>query len=143
MNRRRRLPLTITLLLGVVLITTVLSAVRFFTAVAWRTTLQNYESSMLVAYTAITGAIWTIVGCFVLWNFFRRTRAARWVLLGAVLAYMAWGWADRMLVQSDLFRTNWRFGLIASVLVLAYTAAVVLDPHNRSHFGKENHERQQ
>ncbi len=138
MNARRRLPLRITLLLILVLITTVLNAVRLYTAIAWSGTLKTYMPGLLVAYIAVTGAIWMLMGCFVLWAFWRRIRYSRWIILAAAVVYALWAWADRLLVQSGS-HANWQFALIGTLVLLAYVAVVVLDPHLRVYFRRENH----
>ncbi len=137
---RRRLPFRITLLLTLVLIPTVLNAVRFFTAITWNRTLGTYMSTPLVAYVAMTGAVWAGAGCFVLWNFFRsRWRVGLVILLGAA-AYALWVWIDRFLLQPGV-NGDWAFDLVVTVTLLAYVAAVVLDPHNRPYFRRESYER--
>ena len=135
-----KLPLRITLLLVLVLITTVLSAVRLITALEWNRTLDSYMPGPLVAYVAITGAIWTSVGCFVLWSFFRRARWAGLLILAAAGTYALWTWVDRLLIQSGS-HANWRFELIVMIVLLVYVGAVVLDPRNRAYFRRESHDR--
>lgn len=140
MYRRTRLPLRITLLLCLVLIITVFNAVRLATALSWRATLETYLPAATVNYVAISGAIWSALGTFVIWSFWRRNRSTRLVILLAAGCYAAWAWADRLFVQSEL-RTNWLFALVATSLLIGYTAAVVLDPRNQPYFRKENYER--
>ncbi len=140
MVTRRRLPFRITLLLTLVLITTVASAIRLLTAIAWRGTLGLYVWPPEIVYIGVTGAAWTLVGLFLFWSFWRGVRRIREIFLGASIAYAAWVWADRLLVQ-ETPRANWAFDLVVTILLLAYVAAVVLDPRNLSYFRKETHER--
>jgi membrane associated rhomboid family serine protease len=128
------------LLLGLVLIITILSAVRLYTALAWRSVLGSYLPTELVLYVALSGAIWTVVGSFVLWSLWRRARYTRPVLLVAAALYAAWGWADRLLVQPGE-HTNWPFALIGTIILLAFVAVVALDPRNQLYFRKERHDR--
>ena len=123
------------------LITTVLSAVRFFTAVGWHSTLQSYAGPVLDVYVAISGAIWTLVGGFVLWSVWRGTRYSRLVVLAAAAAYALWYWIDRLLIQPGA-HANWRFDLLVTAALLVYTAAIVLDPHNRIFFTRERYGQQ-
>jgi hypothetical protein len=123
-----------------VLITTILNAVRFFTAIAWVSALQTYLPAPEVAYVAITGAVWTLAGVFVLWWFVRGGRHAGLFMLLAAGAYALWVWADRLLVQAGT-NADWRFDLVVTLVLLIYASAVVLDPHNRAHFRRENHDR--
>ena len=140
MCRRPRLPLRITLLLWLVLIITALNLVRLLTAAAWRHTLETYVPGALVTYIAISGAAWVLVGLFVLWYFWRGGRRTRTVFLLAAVSYGVWILADRLLMQPHLLG-NWLFALLTTVLLIGYTAAVVMDPHNQTYFRKETYER--
>ncbi len=140
MNGRRRAPLGITLLLGLVLIITVLSAVRLLTVLDWRGALASYLSIPLILYVGLSGAAWTLAGCFVLWCLWHRARYSRQIVLIAAALYAAWGWADRLLVQQGA-RANWLFALIGTILLLAFVAIVVMDPRNLPYFRKESYER--
>ena len=139
-RRRIGLPLRITLLLILVLITTVWSAVRLLTAIAWSGTLQTYESGPLVLYAAATGAFWTLAGGFILWSFWRGKRYTRLALLAAAGGYALWAWIDRLVIQPGA-HANWRFALLTTAVLLIYTAAVALDPHNRIFFDRESYDR--
>jgi membrane associated rhomboid family serine protease len=140
MTRQRRPPLRITLLLGLVLIITILSAVRLYTALAWRNVLGSYIPTALIYYAAASGAVWTIVGCFVLFSFWRRGRYTRPVLLTASVLYAAWGWVDRLLAQPGE-HPNWPFALAGTIILLAFVAVVALDPHHQLYFRKEKYDR--
>lgn len=128
------------MLLGLVLITTALNIVRLLTAIAWRTALEAYLSPEAVFYIGVTGALWAVVGVFVLWSYWWRRPHARLIILLAAGLYAGWAWADRLVVQ-ETARTNWLFALVATIVLLAFTAAVVLDPHHENYFRKETNER--
>lgn len=140
MIRRPKVPLRITLLLGLVLIITVLSTVRLATAIAWRSVMATYMPDTLIFYIGLTGAIWTITGCFVLWTIWRRARYTQALLLASAVTYALWGWLDRLLLQASA-RSNWLFQLIGTILLLVFVGVVVLDPRNRPYFRKESHDR--
>ena len=140
MTARPKLRFRITLLMALVLIVTVLSAVRLLTAIAWQKTLVTYVPAGLVVYTALTGAFWTLVGLGIIWAFRRRVRYLRAILLGSVTGYAAWSWLDRLFIQSSL-RNNWPFDLLMTILLVAFAAAVVLDRRNQSYFRRESYER--
>lgn len=140
MFRRPRLPLRITLLLWLVLIITALNAVRLITAIFWGRTLQPYISLPGVYYVAISGGVWTLAGLLVLGSFWRRARYTHLVFLAGAVCYTSWLWADRLLLQSAP-SANWPFMLAGTIVLLGYTAAVVLDPRNRAYFRKESYER--
>lgn len=128
------------MLLTLVLTITVLSAIRLFTALAWRATLNTYMGAQEVGYVAVSGAFWALAGLFVLWSFWRGGRWVRWIFLAAAATYAVWAWGDRMVVQYGP-RANWPFSLIVTILLVGFVAAVVLDPRNQFYFGKESHER--
>ena len=139
MRNPSRFPFRITLLIWLVLITTAWNVVRLATAWSWRTTLQTYAPHPGVAYIAITGLIWTLLGLSVLWSIWRGARWTRPLLLIATIAYCVWIWADRLITQNPL-HANWPFDLFVTVILLGFTAYVVLDPHNEAYFRKEKHE---
>jgi hypothetical protein len=139
MRTRFALPFRITLLLVLVLSITTLSAVRLFTAIAWRSTLASYVPASLVVYIGLSGAIWTLAGLFLLRSFWRGARHARLAFLVGAAAYATWAWADRLFVQVGP-RANWGFALAATVVLLAFVAVVVLNPRTQIYFGRESHE---
>src|SRR5512133_452396 len=137
MTPRGRLPFRITLLLALVLIMTALSAVRMVTALAWRSTLDLYTAPALVVYAAVSGAIWTLAGLFLLWSIRRRGQHTRAIFLGLAGAYAAWAWIDRLFIQTEL-RASWPFDLLLTLILLAFVATTVLDPRNRLYFQKRD-----
>ncbi len=136
----RKRPFRITLLLGLVLITTALSLVRLLTAIDWKNTLEAYVSPLLVFYIGISGAIWTLVGIFVLWSYWRGGRYTRTIFVVSALLYATWSWLDRFLIQASP-PSNWLFDLVVTLVLLGFTLFVVLDPHNLPYFRRETHER--
>ena len=140
MVSRPRRPLRITLLLGLVLITTALNIVRLLTAIAWRSALETYLSAEVVFYIGGTGLLWAVVGVFVLWSYSCRRPHTRLIILLAAGLYAGWAWADRLVFQGTA-RTNWPFALATTIVLLAFTAAVVLDSHHENYFRKETNER--
>jgi hypothetical protein len=140
MIRQRRPPFRITLLLGLVLITTALNIVRLFTAIAWKNTLAAYLPPLQVMYIGVTGAVWTLLGISVLWSFWRGGRYTRILVLAVAVLYAGWSWLDRLLSERAA-QSNWPFDLVMTVLALGFVGFVVLDRHNQPYFGRETHER--
>jgi hypothetical protein len=141
MQTRSKLPLRITLLSWLVLITTVWNAVRLVTSITWREALQTYTPHPGPVYVGITGGLCTLVGLLLLLALWRRSPWALPALLLAACAYSVWVWADRLFVQARI-PANWLFTLAATLVLLGFTAAVALDPLSQAHFGKEAHERE-
>lgn len=139
-RKGRGLPFRITLLLWLVLIITALSATRTYAAIAWRGSLSSYVSTSTTTYIAVSGALWTVVWLLVLWSFWQRARYTRTILLVASALYAAWFWVDRLVIQAGP-RPNSPFALVATLLLLGYTAAIVLDSRNQPYFRKETYER--
>ncbi len=120
MREHSKLPLRITLLLWLVLIITALNMVRLVTSIAWHNALETYAPQPGPIYIGVTGAIWTLLGLFLLGGFIRGVRGIRaWFVLAAFV-YAAWTWADKLWVQTQL-RANWPFDLLATILLLGYT----------------------
>ena len=141
MKPHLKIPIQVTLFLWLVLILTVWNAVRFATGIAWRDTLETYARYPGPIYIAATGALWTLVGISLLWSWWHGKRFTRAALLAAAGLYAAWGWADRLFVQTEM-RANWPFDLIVTILLLAFSAAVILNPKNFIYFQREAYERE-
>ncbi len=120
-----------------VLIITAWNMVRLVTSVAWQKTLETFAPYPGPLYIGITGAIWTLLGLFLLWGFIRGARWTRVGFLTGGVVYSAWVWADRLFIQTQL-RANWPFDLLVMILLLGYTGVIVLDPHNQIYFMKRD-----
>ena len=138
---RRRLPIRIILLLGLVFCMTGWQAIRFVTSITWSVTLETYEPYPGPIYIGITGTFWTLTGLFLLWSVWRGKRWTRMAFLLASSLYAAWVWADRFFVQNQM-RANWPFDLVLTIVLLVFTIIVVLDPHNKIYFERETYERE-
>jgi hypothetical protein len=137
MVKKSKLPLGITLLLWLVLIITTWNFIRFITSITWRDTLETYAPRPGPFYIGITGAIWTLLGLFLLWSFIRSAWWTRMALIIAGCSYSVWIWVDMLFVQAQL-RANWPFNLLTTILLLGFTVVVVLDPHNQNYFMKRD-----
>jgi len=133
-------PFRITLLLVLVLITTALNFLRLITVIARWSALGGYLSQQELAYIAVTGAIWTFLGLYLLWIYRRGARHSRLLFLAAAILYAAWYWIDRLVAQATP-AANGGFAAAMTALLLGFIAFVVLDPHNQPYFGRETHER--
>ena len=124
-----------------ILLVTVGQAVRFATGIAWRDTLEIYAPNPGPIYIGATGALWTLVGLFLILSIWIGAHWTRTAILIASSLYSAWVWADRLFVQAQM-RANWPFDLLITIIMLAFTATVVLDPHNKIYFEREAYERE-
>ena len=138
---RRKLPIRIILLLGLVFCVTSWQAIRFVTSITWSVTLETYEPYPGPIYIGITGTFWTLTGLFLLWSMWRGKRWTRMAFLLASSLYAAWVWADRLFVQNQM-RANWPFDLVLTIVLLVFTIIVVLDPRNKIYFERETYERE-
>jgi hypothetical protein len=127
--------MAITLLLWLVLIITAWNFVRLVTSITWRDTLETYAPRPGPLYIGITGAVWTILGLFLLWSFIQGARWTRLVLLISGFVYSVWVWVDKLFVQTQL-RPNWPFNLVTTIILFGFVIVVVLDPHNQIYFMK-------
>jgi len=138
---RHKLPIHIIFLLGLVFCVTSWQAIRFVTSIAWSVTLETYEPYPGPIYIGITGTFWTLMGLFLLWSMWCGKHWTRKAFLFASGLYAAWVWADRLFVQNHM-RANWPFDLVLTIVWLVFTIVVVLDPHNKIYFERENYERE-
>jgi hypothetical protein len=132
-----KLPLRITLLFWLVLIITAWNLVRLATSIGWRVTLETYAPWPGPFYIGLTGAIWTLTGLFLFWSFVVSARWTRIALLIGGFVYAVWFWVDRLFIQPQV-QANWPFILLTTIILLGFTAAVVLDPQNQIYFLKRD-----
>jgi hypothetical protein len=138
---RVKLPTRIILLLILVALLTIWQALRFATSIVWRDTLETYAPYPGPLYIGGMGALWTLIGLLILWSFWRGRGWTRKALLIAAGSYAAWIWLDRLFIQAGS-RANYPFDLLVTIILLSFTAIVVLDPHSRIYFEREAYERE-
>ncbi len=138
---RQKLPIRVTLFVMLVFSCTSWQAIRFSTGIAWSDTLKAYEPYLILLYIDVSGAFWTLMGLFLLWSMWRGRRGTRRAFIIASSLYVAWVWADRIFIQTQM-RANWPFDLLLTFVLFAFTIIVVLDPHNKIYFERETYERE-
>jgi hypothetical protein len=104
--------------------------IRVWGGIEFREGIQAYAAWPGPEYVIATGAFWALCGSVTLIAFWRRAHWADKALLGAALAYVAWLWFDRLVMQPAL-PTNWPFALVTNAVMTAFTVAVAVDPRNR------------
>jgi hypothetical protein len=111
-------PFRVTLLASLVLFLTVWNAIRVWTALEWRDVLNEFSSQPASTITAVSGALWTIIGTFVLWSIWRKKAWTVKLLLGAGAGYTVWYWSERLIWQSP--HPNWPFAVIVNLALIIF-----------------------
>ena len=141
-TKPRPLPARITLVLWLVLITAGWNLVRVWSSLMLAGVIQEYAARPGPVYIGVTGAFFAVLGFVLLWGYWRRAGWAQLALLASAVGYAAWGWLERLSLQPRI-ASSWPFSLLITTVLLAFVAAVTLDPRNRSYFGREAHEREE
>ena len=136
------LPLRITLVLCLVLMSTVWNVFRVWGGVEFQAGIAKYAPWPGPGYVIVTGAVWAALGSVILFAFLQRRWWADKALASGALAYVAWLWIDRLAIQPRL-QASWPFSVVTNTLLLLITTAVALDPRNRNYLGREAHERKE
>ncbi|HEY6071847.1 MAG TPA: hypothetical protein VIV15_00275 [Anaerolineales bacterium] len=89
---------------------------RLWTAITWRNRLAEFASRPGPIYIGASGAVWVAAGIFSLWCMWSGKPWTRRLLAGLTIAYSAWFWVDRLLLQQA--QSNWPFLLILNVLAV-------------------------
>jgi hypothetical protein len=111
-------PFRVTLLASLVLFLTVWNAIRVWTALEWRDVLNEFSSQPASTITAVSGALWTIIGTFVLWSIWRKKAWTVKLLLGAAAGYTVWYWSERLIWQRP--HPNWPFAVIVNLALIIF-----------------------
>ncbi len=141
MSTHRKWPFRLQLLAGLIAYFSLWNLVRLITSLDWFGALETYVPRPGPVYIGITGALWMLVGLFLLWCMWRGRRRTWVIILIASGLYAAWFWLDRLIVQPET-RANWPFTLAITLLLLAFIAAVLLDRRNQSILEREAYERE-
>lgn len=111
-------PFRVTVLIWLVLWLSAWNGLRLWTAVTWQARLAEFASRPGPAYIAVSGAFWLAAGLFLLWSFWSAKPWTRQLFAALALAYTAWYWVDRLLLQQE--RSNWPFILAANVIIILF-----------------------
>jgi hypothetical protein len=128
-------PLGVTLLIVVVLIFTGLNLLRLILTIqSW-----NFLAGLLTVspwYLALTGLVWTILGCALIWGLWLRIAWAPNVarLLSGI--YVLYYWVDRLFVadRSGL-EASWPFTLVICLVLLLWIFWLFTRRKIRNYFG--------
>jgi hypothetical protein len=110
--------------------------IRLITSIGWRQPLEAYAHRPGSIYIGVTGATWALTGMVISWGILR---GQSWSVRGlriAAVAYSAWTWIDRLLLQPR-GAANWIFAAALTVLLLAFTLATTLESRVHTYFGRE------
>jgi hypothetical protein len=135
-DKRVARPLSVTILLGIVLSFSAWNGLRLAQALRSWEILDEYGARNGPAYLATSGAAWLIAGLVLAWGLHRGVAWSRRMAFLAAAGYAAWVWFDRLIVQQS--RSNGPFAVFATLLLLAFTALLLLNPDVRDHFAKRD-----
>jgi len=128
-----RPPFRVTLLLWLVLFITAWNVLRLWTALAWQNVLVEFFAQPTPAVTAISGAVWMVVGIILIWSIWQKKAWAAKLLLGASAGYTVWYWSERLIWQNP--HPNWPFAVIVNLALLVFilfaTKTLTREAHER------------
>ena len=111
-------PFRVTLLLSLVLTLTTWNALRLWTALAWRNTLNEFSSQSTSTMIAVSGAFWVIIGIILMWSIWQKKAWAAKLLIGASAGYTVSYWSERLIWQNP--HPNWPFAVIVNLILLTF-----------------------
>lgn len=108
------------------------NGLRLWGAIQFWGVLQEYGARGGALYLAASGGVWTVAGLALL-LLLPRPRPLTWRLaLGFVLAWEAWFWFDRLLLQET--HVNTLFVLLVNLSWLILTLLILFLPATRSYY---------
>jgi hypothetical protein len=131
-------PVTVTILAIIVLIIAMTNLIRFWAAT------QNWEilASLGVSpgpwYFALTGLVWGLLGCWLVWIVWRRRQGCRRAIIVLSGLYFLYYWLDRLAFQNHIPLSNTPFIAGFGILVVFYIVFTLLLPSNQEFFSRKH-----
>ena len=117
-HKMSKRPFCVTLSIWLVLILTTWNGLRLWTAIAWRNVLIEFAAKPTPVISALSGAVWSVFGCILVWDFLQdKARAGKMLVWGAA-GYSVWYWIERLVWQEP--RPNWPFAVILNLVLLLF-----------------------
>jgi hypothetical protein len=128
-------PLSVTLLIVVVLIFTGLNLLRLILTIqSW-----NFLASLLPVspwYLALTGLVWTFLGCALIWGLWRRLSWAPVATRIVSAIYLLYYWIDRLFVANRWgLEASWPFTLVICLVLFLWILWLLNRRRIRNYFG--------
>lgn len=132
-------PFAVTCLAILVLTITATQLLRASAALSAFGFLSEMLDQLLPAFFVLSGLAWGVLGMWLARGLWRGAawapRAARWGLL----AFTAFGWLDRLVLQArGPQSTNWAFQSIVTLLLLVIVFAALALPQVQAFFGEKD-----
>ncbi len=113
-----KLTFRVTLLLLLVLSLTTWNALRLWTALTWRTVLDEFSAQPNATIIAVSGAVWVVCGILLLWSIWQKKAWAAKLLIGASAGYSVWYWSERFIWKNP--HPNWLFAVIVNLILIVF-----------------------
>jgi hypothetical protein len=136
-NDRRR-PITVTILAILVLIIAMANLVRFWAALQNWGTLTRLEVQPGPWYFALTGLVWGLLGCWLVWVVWRGKPGCKKAIIAISASYLLYFWLDRLVFQNHVRQLNAPFITGVVILVVFYMVLTLLLPSNQEFFSRKN-----
>lgn len=117
-------PIPVTLTFWMVLILTIWNAVKAWTFLVWRATLEEFSSRHQPALGATTGIVWSIIGLVLAWGLWYKKPRSLKILPFAAVGYILWYWVERLVWQSPHPNSMFVIVLDIASLILVYSASI-------------------
>jgi hypothetical protein len=129
-NTRR--PVELRILIVLIVWSMFWNGVRFFQALLYWRTLVNYPPEIGPLYIATSGAVWVMLGLFLIWACWQGKPWAWGSLLGGTLGYAGWVLMDRFFLQST--HGNEIFVWLTYFVILFMVIMLLSSKHLRDYY---------
>ena len=127
-------PFGVTLLAVLVLSLSVLSLLRFGSAISQWDILAEFAPHPGPLFIMLTGLLWTLIGFPLFLGLWLGYSLALRAALPSSAIYASYYWLDRLSYQFRLEPNNWLFALGATIIVLVFTVIIVTHPSTKMFF---------
>jgi len=139
LDSSRNRPVTVTILAILVLLIAVTNLIRFWAAI------QNWDTLVAIGgspgpwYFALTGLVWGLLGCWLVWVVWRGRPGCKKAVMALSGLYFIYYWLDRLAFRNHNPSQNTLIFAGFGILVVFYIVFTLLLPSNQEFFLR-NHE---
>lgn len=113
-------PIAVTLTFGMVLTIAIWNAIKAWTYLSWRSTLEEFTPRFPPILGVLSGVIWFIIGLSLAWGLWQMKPWSAKGLQAGAAGYLLWYWIERLAWQAPHPNFPYVIALDIAIIILIY-----------------------